>query len=300
MDSDSDISDNFSDQVDVSNKRCLSRRDVAEIFGVHPQTITNWIDRGLLSGIDVYGRTFVDIRSVERLQSEFSDVVDMEKKVEAYRIELERLEEKYEQACEDLRHTIELYDYALRYKDTVRVLFVKAYRALYRGDDEPTLGIVNSFLSGESPKDIAAQQEVSVGKVCNAIKRGVKRLAYIREYKAMADKNRWLKHENKMLKRQNKLLEFKLLKKGRLNTFTQEVTEDILSIRIESLNLSNHVHNVLARMNINTLGALVELERDEVLSMHSLGLKSVSELDALLNSKGLYWGMRSGDSSDIK
>lgn len=78
MDSDSDISDNFSDQVDVSNKRCLSRRDVAEIFGVHPQTITNWIDRGLLSGIDVYGRTFVDIRSVERLQSEFSDVVDME------------------------------------------------------------------------------------------------------------------------------------------------------------------------------------------------------------------------------
>lgn len=300
MDSDSDISDNFSDQVDVSNKRCLSRRDVAEIFGVHPQTITNWIDRGLLSGIDVYGRTFVDIRSVERLQSEFSDVVDMEKKVEAYRIELERLEEKYEQACEDLRHTIELYDYALRYKDTVRVLFVKAYRALYRGDDEPTLGIVNSFLSGESPKDIAAQQGVSVGKVCNAIKRGVKRLAYIREYKAMADKNRWLKHENKMLKRQNKLLEFKLLKKGRLNTFTQEVTEDILSIRIESLNLSNHVHNVLARMNINTLGALVELERDEVLSMHSLGLKSVSELDALLNSKGLYWGMRSGDSSDIK
>ena len=73
----------------------------------------------------IYGRTFVDIRSVERLQSEFSDVVDMEKKVEAYRSELERLEEKYEQACEDLRHTIELYDYALRYKDTVRVLFVR-------------------------------------------------------------------------------------------------------------------------------------------------------------------------------
>ena len=92
MDSDSDISDNLSDQVDVSNKRYLLRTKVAEIFDVHPQTITNWIDRGLLSGMDIYGRTFVDIRSVERLQSEFSDVVDMEKKVEAYRSELERLE----------------------------------------------------------------------------------------------------------------------------------------------------------------------------------------------------------------
>lgn len=80
MDSDSDISDNLSDQVDVSNKRYLLRTKVAEIFDVHPQTITNWIDRGLLSGMDIYGRTFVDIRSVERLQSEFSDVVDMEKK----------------------------------------------------------------------------------------------------------------------------------------------------------------------------------------------------------------------------
>ena len=62
MDSDSDISDNLSDQVDVSNKRYLLRTKVAEIFDVHPQTITNWIDRGLLSGMDIYGRTFVDIR----------------------------------------------------------------------------------------------------------------------------------------------------------------------------------------------------------------------------------------------
>ena len=87
MDSDSDISDNLSDQVDVSNKRYLLRTKVAEIFDVHPQTITNWIDRGLLSGMDIYGRTFVDIRSVERLLSLEGEYEDIHTFVELHLIE---------------------------------------------------------------------------------------------------------------------------------------------------------------------------------------------------------------------
>lgn len=290
MDSDSNVSDGFSNQADMSSKRYLSRRDAAEIFGVRPQTISNWLDRGVLSGKVSRTCTLVDVQSIEKLQSEFSDVVDMEKRVGAYRTELEHLEKEYKQAYEDFRNTMELYDYALRYKDTVRLIFVKAYRALWRGNDETTFDLVNGFLSGVSLKEIAAKQGVSVAKACNAIKKGIGRLVYVREYQLMAAENRRLRRENKRLTTQKRLLEYKV-EEHHLDHNDSEPIDMVLATRIEDLNLSKRTHGALKRMDIKTLGALVKFEREDIANMRNVGLRSIGELDALLNSKRLHWGM---------
>ena len=44
-------------------------------------------------------------------------------------------------------------------------------------------------------------------------------------------------------------------------------------------------------MDIKTLGALIEFEREDIANMRNVGLRGIGELDALLNSKRLHWGM---------
>lgn len=78
---------------------------------------------------------------------------------------------------------------------------------------------------------------------------------------------------------------------------TEEFDEDVLHMRqllktkISDLNLSVRALNCLKSADIETLGELVRFNRNDLLKFRNFGKKSLSEIDAVLEARGLRYGM---------
>jgi len=76
-----------------------------------------------------------------------------------------------------------------------------------------------------------------------------------------------------------------------------EVDEELVQIRkllqmsVDELELSVRSHNCLTAANITTIGDLVRRDDQEMLKFRNFGRKSLTELNKILEDKGLYFGM---------
>ncbi len=76
-----------------------------------------------------------------------------------------------------------------------------------------------------------------------------------------------------------------------------EVDEEVIRIRkllqmsVDELELSVRSHNCLTAANINTIGDLVRRDEQEMLKFRNFGRKSLTELNKILEEKGLHFGM---------
>ncbi len=67
--------------------------------------------------------------------------------------------------------------------------------------------------------------------------------------------------------------------------------EEKLAMGIEELNLSVRAYNCLKKKGINTVGELVRLKREDLMSLKNFGKKSLEEVEKVLDSLGLSLGM---------
>lgn len=67
----------------------------------------------------------------------------------------------------------------------------------------------------------------------------------------------------------------------------EEVDNDILKTRIETLDLSTRTLNSLESANIRTVGGLVRKKKDDVLALEGMGPKGVEEIESVLKSMHL-------------
>ena len=65
----------------------------------------------------------------------------------------------------------------------------------------------------------------------------------------------------------------------------------LLKTALEDLDLSVRAYNCLKAAKIDSLGALVEYERHELLKFRNFGKKSLVEIEELLTEKGLTFGL---------
>lgn len=81
--------------------------------------------------------------------------------------------------------------------------------------------------------------------------------------------------------------------KAQTEIFDEEYLQKskLLKTRISDLDLSVRALNCLKSANIDTLGELVSHEKSQLLKFRNFGRKSLSELDELVEAKGLVFGM---------
>lgn len=76
-----------------------------------------------------------------------------------------------------------------------------------------------------------------------------------------------------------------------------EIDEEVIRIRklllmsVDELELSVRSHNCLTAANINTIGDLVRRDEPEMLKFRNFGRKSLTELNKILEDKGIHFGM---------
>ena len=91
--------------------RLISRNEAAAILGCSTQTISNWVERGIIKGHKIDNMLFVDKESIEKLFDTASDVAEMEKKLKELRKkladEIQQEEQKVKRLYEDGQRTIQ-------------------------------------------------------------------------------------------------------------------------------------------------------------------------------------------------
>lgn len=70
-------------------------------------------------------------------------------------------------------------------------------------------------------------------------------------------------------------------------TATSSVSEDVLRLTVDELDLPTRIYNSLRNGGIETLGQLLSTPRKELISMRNMGAKSIAIIDEKLKEKGI-------------
>lgn len=270
----------------MEKKRYITRIEASKIFNVHPQTITNWMERGVLVGKNTGHNILVDYLSIEKLISSFGDITEVEKNIETYKTECRELEKEYKQLSQNLKSRNWIYSNVIRNAEILANLFENAFCKLSRSREERTIDIVRMFLEGHTFEEIGDKYSLQRVRIGQIIRKGVCQLRYADTYKDLIEQNKHLMDINIKLSTENT----KLTKKLQAIDQRDKYITEVLNHKIESYPLSNKTLNCLQYAQIRTLGELAQHNRREISSLRSIGTKSMKELDDLLASNHLQWG----------
>ena len=89
------------------NRKYISRNEAAEMLGVHPQTISNYIDDGLIFArkTKVKGKPAIRValEDVEKIAEQMEDLVGIETRIARYRERLKREEDQLDRKEMELK-----------------------------------------------------------------------------------------------------------------------------------------------------------------------------------------------------
>ena len=86
--------------------RLISRQEAAELLDCNPQTVSNWVERGIIKGHIVGKFLMIDRDSIEQLFDTVKDVADTEQKLLDRKKELQGELRKVDELLEDIRGAV--------------------------------------------------------------------------------------------------------------------------------------------------------------------------------------------------
>lgn len=267
------------------NKK-MTRVEAATKLGVEPQTITNWVERGLLGGYcDKKSRRF------------YVNGDDVEKYAEQYKmmsVSEESLNAKVKEFQEKEREVNTKFDMLLKEElliqksndNNVRECLSNLYVILSNRGVRSTEVVVD-YLNGISVASIADHHSLSRERIRQIIVKG------LRAFVCDVENILFTIKENEKLREEVKSLKTKLaISLGASDDSEKRVImPTVFSERLVNFNLSVRSLNVLTTKGIETVGDLVQHSMSELLKMRNFGKKSLSELDDLVHDLGLQWSM---------
>ena len=276
----------------------ISRKEAAAILGVSTQTVSNYISRGLLQQAKISSRQacFVYLDEVKYLIGRARDIEQMEACIDSYKKELADKQM-------ELKHAIALFDFEISFRNK-GFLYKKYIQdtilacTSQMGASEQTKSVMRMFINGSSLQEIGKEYGVGVRRVRQIISATIRALKYrAGEYSRMKNAYLELKRhiflleaENQKLREQIQRYEKELEIKNNPDVSVWNGID--LATKLEDFDLSIRSLNGLKAAGINTLWELATQKSSDMLNFRNLGKKCLLELDELLKSVGLHWGMK--------
>ena len=264
--------------------RMISRQETAKLLDCSDQTVTDWVNKGLLKGHIVGRALMVDRDSVEQY---FDDL----KELNAMAQQISDLKSEYQKVIKNNKEVLDEAKGLYITPDRARAAFRVNQMALISLCEEYLTNresvIFSSLIRGKSPDTLAQRYGLTRERIIQISIRAANELSHIEELKEIHENNKALKAENERLrelisKRDAQLDEYESRRKL---TFT------LFGKRLEDFNLSRRTLNGLKTRNCKTLADLVSLDKEEVMKAHNFGKGSLSEVEELFSNYGLHWGM---------
>ena len=267
----------------------ISRQAAAELLDCNPQTISNWVEKGVIKGHMVGNFLMIDRQSIEQYFDSLKDLSDMESKMADVKKELQ-------DAIMDMKTVIDEARGASmpvgRIRDGFRynlLMLMSLYEDRLKDRERE---IFTRLVNGESLEDVAHTFGISSKRVIQIGCRVSVIISEKADLKQLYEEIKELKRENEHLKLQSSNL------RKRLNDYEKEdvvkeerLNSSIFQKRIIDLNLTVRSLNVLKSNNCETLGDVVKLTKEEISKYRNMGKKSFIEINDFLTKLGLHWGM---------
>lgn len=286
-------------------QRYYKASDVAEKFGVHRQTIRNWIDKGLLRALKLDGCHYIMTDSLQELESKLMTVKEVEESVVYYKERLKILEKQHKESVDKLRACCKGNQALVSNRQAVVKILPTLFSVVNNGLDLTLRGkkMIEMLLDGKDVKYISEEFGITPARVTQLIDLELRKL--VRDAKNYT----MLQEENKRLKKELQTMEnnIKSLRNFR-DTGTEsieynkvDVQESIITHKLVDCCLSVRVLNALRSyreivngewvdMPIVTVGDLTRHNKTDMLKLRNFGKKCLNELDDFLNELGLEWG----------
>ena len=270
------------------NRKYISRNEAAEMLGVHPQTISNYINDGLIFArkTKVEGKPAirVAIEDVEKIAEQMEDLVGIETRIARYRERLKREEDQLDRKEMELKEQID--DISNDYKHLQQVtvesmiaLFWKYVPDVGSADDMAVLKEVMRY----GVRVASYHLNMTTGDVvrcCNAVRDEIRIHPNIQKYR---DRNHQLEVENKSLR--------KWMEEHQMEV--QEAIEQdagrtaLLEKKLIDLDISVRALNCLKMAEVETLGDLIKYRKGELMKFRNFGKKTLTELENFVAGLGL-------------
>ena len=273
--------------------------EAAAISGFSRQTIRNWIDGGVLPKKMIRGIFYVDKDMLMKVLDDAGDVEDARSKLEELKTTYIKESEEYKQLISFQRDKVALNRYlsicvnsAVRtqfFRSVVSMLEVTGVLDCREGD------FLTKLLEGEDFSVIGRKYGLNRERVRQIADKAIRKSNDLSAIKKLYADNIDLKLQNNVLK-----AEIEVLRK-RAQVIEAEVSKEeqheleglrqLFAIQIVDCDISVRAMNILKGGGIDTIGDLCRLNRLDYLKYRNAGKKTLIELENLLASMNLSFGM---------
>ena len=162
----------------------VTRNEAAEILEVHPQSITNYAERGFLRTVRAKTNDFTYFirEEVEALKPEISDIIDKEKAICEFRETLEKERQSLSDAVEEQRKLLEFKTQSVNY---TKQLIEDCYCLMGCTKDSEPVKILLRILMGENVRNVAEQTGHSWFMLTKVCRNAIETLRRLPDYEEM-------------------------------------------------------------------------------------------------------------------
>ena len=269
--------------------RMISRQTAAELLDRNPQTITNWVEKGLIRGHTIGNHLMIDSKSIEQYFDSLKDLSDMERKMAEMKTEMQSVIKDMKAIIDEARGAslpIERIRESFRENQLTLISFFED-----RLNNRERL-ILTSLIKGENPEDIGRTYGLSSERIVQIGWKASVNISNIADLKHMNENNKELIKENELLRQQNSNLRKRLNEYEKVDNEKEcKLSSSIFQKRLRDLNLAVRTLNILKMHNCETLGDLVKFNKADLTNARNVGKKCFTELDDFITKLGLHWGM---------
>ena len=285
--------------------RLLSRDEAALLLDVTPQTISNWVEKGVLKGHFVDRLLKIDKATVEKYFDTLSDLAFIEKRIFAAKRDLQLAEKELEKNLDDTRSAIHLLG-----KGVPTHLLNEIFSAIIEasGDDvlkEREKTILTMLLEGKDVEFVAEEYGLTRSRIMQIVSKAVRKLATVKTFSELRREYKQLVFDNTNFQNVIEALQNRVKKLERINNIdTAPVSEydyllgdkggtftAMMNTPVYDLDISVRSLNCLKGADVDTLYDLVKCNKTDLMKFRNFGKKSLTELEDLLENLHLHFGM---------
>ncbi len=290
--------------------------DAEKKTGMSRQTLTNWMDSGLLPGMRTSRSIWISTEAINKLLDATVPANNIHKEVEKLNEQYTAQKEELEKKIAEINSSIKDINCALEYCivpaakhdviDRMLEIFGEKLNCRERF-------IMNQFMNGKTVQEISKALGLSADRLWSVFNYGMKKF---NDSTSIFAENERLKEENEIMKTdyaimkdayinvRNKnaeldeaLRSYRILHENVAPYNGEPLSEEenymmiLLRTKLEDCNLSKRTMNLMKYAEIETIGDLVSLNKADLLRYRKIGKKTLIELDVLLESQNLSFGM---------
>lgn len=264
--------------------------EVAKMFGVSRQTVRNWVSKGMLESLTVEGTQYVSKRSLKKVSDGLHKVVGAENRVRELEERISELESKYADSIIELRNCCNDNKALSCDRQILSQLLPTFLKLIQQRPDDSSrrdTEILQMLLMGDDINTISSHFKLTRTRILQIIEKELSEIQYnIEDYLRLKEDRDNLREAVEILRINKRSLEnirYEI-------KYMDNVKPSILTKKLYDFNLSVRAINCCRFGEITTIADLVSHTPYQLLTIRSMGKKTLAELEELVSSLGLELG----------